>query len=777
MKKLRFLLILPIFIILFSTSCTVIDVKEILSPLFGSSSSVESESAPSGSDDVEKDSSSSENSSSSSESSSSSSESSSSSNESSSDSSEKPEDTNEYIYQSFTPAEKKTFTELFGEVIPFLPNDEYYVEEYGYQRETGVNYYTIGNTQAEFDEYRQAFSAYELTDTYQDEYGDTWYTYQKGDYYVDMAYYEENGESCVDVYVYVIEENGGALEHLHTDFTSDEKKAFIDLFGEVIPFLPNDEYGVDEYTYEDEEGLNFYTFGNTQAEFDEYRQAFSAYELTDTYQDEYGDTWYTYQKGDYYVDMAYYEENGESCVDVYVYVLTGSGDGGDNGETGNDELLTNDGKGLPQGTDGVYEVDFASASYVKNVTEQGSYQYGCPTVGAPGVLVIPVEFSDATAQSRGYEISTIQNAFGKDGQTDYYSLYDYYRISSYGRLTLDITVVGEWFRPKNASSYYESATMDYYGEQVAIGDQMVMDEALAYLSRTMDLSKFDSDSNGTIDAVVLVTTLDVGEDDFHWAYRYWNIYADENEECYEYDGVYANDYLWASYQFLHESYDENGEVNYADKTAVNTYTYIHEFGHILGADDYYDTAGIDSPMGGCDIMDSMAGDHNAYTKFHLGWLTSSRLVTTTSSVTLRLEDFSKNGDTIIVANDWDPTLGAYQEYYIVVYYKSQGLNAGEGGYFLRDGIVVYHVNASLYQYEYDGETYYDVYNNNTHVSDEYGTEENLIEYVLSDEETYTYVVGNYLPAVKDDGGETLAYTFTVDALEDGFATLTFTKTA
>ena len=661
MKKLRFLLILPIFIILFSTSCTVIDVKEILSPLFGSSSSVESESAPSGSDDVEKDSSSSENSSSSSESSSSSSESSSSSNESSSDSSEKPEDTNEYIYQSFTPAEKKTFTELFGEVIPFLPNDEYYVEEYGYQRETGVNYYTIGNTQAEFDEYRQAFSAYELTDTYQDDYGDTWYTYQKGNYYVDMSYYE-------------------------------------------------------------------------------------------------GDM------GDY-------------CVDVYVYVLTGSGDGGDNGETGNDELLTNDGKGLPQGTDGVYEVDFASASYVKNVTEQGSYQYGCPTVGAPGVLVIPVEFSDATAQSRGYEISTIQNAFGKDGQTDYYSVYDYYRISSYGRLTLDITVVGEWFRPKNASSYYESATMDYYGEQVAIGDQMVMDEALAYLSQTMDLSKFDSDSNGTIDAVVLVTTLDVGEDDFHWAYRYWNIYADENEECYEYDGVYANDYLWASYQFLHESYDENGEVNYADKTAVNTYTYIHEFGHILGADDYYDTAGIDSPMGGCDVMDSMAGDHNAYTKFHLGWLTSSRLVTTTSSVTLRLEDFSKNGDTIIVANDWDPTLGAYQEYYIVVYYKSQGLNAGEGGYFLRDGIVVYHVNASLYQYEYDGETYYDVYNNNTHVSDEYGTEENLIEYVLSDEETYTYVVGNYLPAVKDDGGDALAYTFTVDALEDGFATLTFTKTA
>ena len=322
--------------------------------------------------------------------------------------------------------------------------------------------------------------------------------------------------------------------------------------------------------------------------------------------------------------------------------------------------------------------------------------------------------------------------------------------------------------------------MDYYGEDILIGDQIIMDEALRYLDEVkgMDLSEFDSDNNGMIDAVVLITTLDVGEDDFHWAYRYWNLYTDEDENYYEYDGVSANDYLWASYQFLHESYDYSGEVTYSDTGAMNTYTYIHEFGHVLGADDYYDTSysSDSSPLDGYDIMDSMTGDHNAYTKFNYGWLTTSRLVTTTTSTTLTLEDFSKNGDTIIIANNWDDSLGVYQEYYIVVYYTNNGLNSGEYGYFDRNGIVVYHVNAVLQSESDSTGTYYDIKNNNTTPgNDSDGTEDNLIEFVKSSSGSFTYVAGNSLPTVTDDSGKTLGYTFTVDSLDGDTATITFTK--
>lgn len=588
----------------------------------------------------------------------------------------------------------------------------------------------------------------------------------------------------------------GGDEYLYHDFTSAEKALFTQYIGVVIPFAPNDEYYVEGYydTDDYEHGINFYTCGNTQAEFDAYRALFTDYELVSTYEDDYGDTWYCYEKADVVVDLSYYHYEGYYWIDVFVYSSLstdpddgsdddgsgGDGTGGSGGESGSDSdtnanIITNHGKGLPTGSDGVYDVDFTNATNVKDVTDQGYYLDGCPTTGSPAVLVIPVEFSDATAKSKGYTIEALVNAFSKDGVTDYYSVYDYYYISSYGQLDLNITVLDDWFRPKYASTYYASATSDQ-DSGVIIGDQMILDEALASLSLTMDLSQFDSDANGIIDAVVLINTLNINADnDFYWAYRYWNTYTDDDGYSYVYDGVCANDYLWSPYQFLHESYDASGNANYDDTSVMNTYTFIHEFGHILGAHDYYDTAGVGEPMFGCDVMDSMTGDHNAFTKFNYGWITTSRLVVTDTSVTLSLEDFSKNGDTIIIANNWDETLGAYQEYYIVVYYTNNGLNAGGYGYFSRDGIVVYHVNASLYSEVYGGETYYDIYNSNTDSSDEFGTEDNLIELVKSSAGNFTYVAGDTLPTVTDDAGDVLGYTFVVNSMTAESATITFTK--
>ena len=181
-------------------------------------------------------------------------------------------------------------------------------------------------------------------------------------------------------------------------------------------------------------------------------------------------------------------------------------------------------------------------------------------------------------------------------------------------------------------------------------------------------------------------------------------------------------------------------------------------------------------MNGHDIMDGETGDHNAYTKFNYGWLTSSRLIVAEESVTLSLESFAESGDTIIIANNWNDELGAYQEYFIVVYYKNDGLKNGFG-YFENEGLVVYHVNASLYVETIEGKTYYDVYNNNTDASDPdgYGTENNLIELVKNGSD-YVFEQGDSLSKnTALDSGEKIAYTFTVDALTEDSATVTFRK--
>lgn len=579
----------------------------------------------------------------------------------------------------------------------------------------------------------------------------------------------------VDLPFIYVDKNGPGVYNYH-DFTDEEKAIFDKYIGARIPFIKCDVYYLEGYYDLDdyEHGINFYTEGNTDEEFEEYLKVFADFKLTKVYEDELGCTWNRYIKDDLVVEISYYRVLGTPYVDMYVYSsLSTDYEGGDHIASEN-TVITNAGAGLPEGKDGVHAIDFKKAEKVKNVTDQGYYEGGCPTTGAPAVLVIPVEFSDSTAKNKGYTISAIKNAFCKGGVNDYYSLYDYYFASSYGRLALDITVLDYWFRPEHNSRYYYNATGEYDGMITEIGDQLVLNEALDYLDDKMDLSKFDSDKNGMIDSVVMINTLDVGDDDFHWAYRYWNFYTDEDGEFYEYDGVIANDYLWASYQFLYETYDDEGYAEY-DTPAMNTYTFIHEFGHVLGAEDYYDTEYVEDPLAGYDIMDTTKGDHNPYTKFNYGWITSSRLVTTESSVTLTLSDFTKKGDTIIIANDFDESLGAYQEYLVLVYYKNSGLNTKGGGYFEEEGILVYHVNASLFSETVNGEIIYDVYNNNTSSKTKYGTKDNLIEYVCDSEGGYVFGAGETLPAFCLDSEQMLKFTFTVDALSDASATITITR--
>ena len=578
--------------------------------------------------------------------------------------------------------------------------------------------------------------------------------------------------------------NNGANDNPSEDytyiaFTPSEQKLYMDLIGEVIPFLPNNEYYVEEYSLPFEyitiKGIMFATYGNTQEEFDEYRELFSNYSCS-TYTNDSGILCYVYELegASYSIEISYGEYDGRYMLLVNVKCTVTGGTETPGTGIPYDELFTNEGAGLPSDPDGVYDLDFTKGEYIKDITNQGEYVNGCPPTGTPGVLVIPVQFSDVTAASKGYTTDVLVEIFSQGGKTDYYSLYDYYYISSYGQLALDITVLDFWFTPEHESEYYSQFTFIYDNQEVPQGEQLILNEALDYLDDYMDLSQFDSDGNGTIDSVVLVNTLEIQPEIsyYYWAFRYFNFYRDEAGEYYEYDDVHAKDYIWMSYQFIFEDYEDGDNRNFNNTSAMNSSTFIHEFGHVLGLEDYYDYSYINTPLV-YDIMYDGFGDHNAYSKFNLGWITSSRLVVTDSSVTLTLEDFSKNGDTIIIANNWDDKLGAYQEYYVLVYYTNNGVNAGEySGYFDNEGVVVYHINAAMYMQE--GKDLYDVYNKNTDVSHEYGTKNNLIDYVLNADGEHVYGVGDTIPTVFDDYGDELIYSFTVDEITSEYVTITFT---
>ena len=565
----------------------------------------------------------------------------------------------------------------------------------------------------------------------------------------------------------------------YTEFTDEERAIFEGNVGYVPPFIPSDDYTVTSYNGDGDysKGIRYYSLFSTKDDFEAYRTLLTDFTFDRIDVDDDGDQWYYYRKDNLILSTAYYSTTHLRVIDVFLYF---------DEENEEDRIkskgyLKNNGKGLPYSESGVYQVDFTKSEYAKNLTDLYAYKDSCSPTGSPAVLVIPVQFTDVKASSKGYNIETIKKAFtGKSGGTSYYSVDEYYYLSSYGALDLDITVLDQWFTPEHPSSYYMEQTIEHSGRDQAIGDQMIMDEALKYLDGVMDLSKFDSDGNGYIDAVIMINTLAVnGDNHFNWAYRFWNIYTNNDGLPNKYDDVSVGDYGWMSYGFMHENTDVFGNPIYTDKRVINTRTYIHEIGHILGAEDYYDTSYEDpaGPLYGKDMMDSSVGDHNPYTKFSYGWIETSRLVTTSGSITLTLEDFSKNGDTIIVANNFDPALGVYQEYYVIMYYKNKGLNNSMRRYFDRDGIVIYHVNASLYYEEYNDRTLYQLNHNND--SGSYG-KNYLIELVgvgigPLKVPYFIFTEGMVIGGMIDDTGKILDYMITVNSLGSEKATLTFKK--
>ena len=186
---------------------------------------------------------------------------------------------------------------------------------------------------------------------------------------IGLATYKPDANTRIFVYAVKVEagESGGgttppASEHTYTDFSAKDKTFITDRIGFVIPFLPNNEYILDEYVDEEygEYGIYFSTTNNTQSEFNAYRALFSSYTYDGTDNDEYGDAWYFYSRGDVSITMCFYywEDDGNYYLDLWAYT-TDSSTGGSGGESGGNttpsDLITNDGAGLPEDDgDGIY---------------------------------------------------------------------------------------------------------------------------------------------------------------------------------------------------------------------------------------------------------------------------------------------------------------------------------------------------------------------------------------------------------------------------------------
>ena len=348
------------------------------------------------------------------------------------------------------------------------------------------------------------------------------------------------------------------------------------------------------------------------------------------------------------------------------------------------------------------------------VRKQMGY-HDLPSKGTPEILVIPVAFRDCSFTNEEMEnaCEVIRKGFfGKSEDTYWESVRSFYEKSSYGQLHIDGKVSDIFHYDK--SVYEASRAINNENEPT----YFILNEALNwYQSTHTDLNSFDSDNDGYIDSVWLVYLEDSYEDyflkhpiyrddealsQFLWAYTYWYPYSSSLSPR-------PFSYSWASYNFFHTG----------SKEGIDAHTFIHETGHLFGLDDYYNydyslswLGDKTRPVGGLDMMDNNILDHNAFSKYLLGWIQPE--IAEESGV-YEVSSFQENGSALIIP----ATMGndnACNEYLILEYYTPDGLNELDSTYpytslyplgFTENGFKIYHVDARLGCYETRNFTFVD----------------------------------------------------------------------
>lgn len=383
--------------------------------------------------------------------------------------------------------------------------------------------------------------------------------------------------------------------------------------------------------------------------------------------------------------------------------------------------ITYTGKEEPIEWDTNYSSDNVTKNYVVNEnTDITDIDICTPSIGTQNVLVLPIEFSDKQFTSSEIEdIKTLTSGAPED--TNYWeSLASYYNKSSYGKLDLKFTYADPYNVGVTAEKFYKTSTSTSDRESYVYGSAKAMRDAIAsYKSKNGDdaTKKFDADDDGYIDTVIMIYSETQCPDydqsgDLYWAFRYYDLWNDDLTEADaslegDVDSPVGFSYFWASIDFSYSAVEKG--------KGVDAHTLIHEFGHLLGADDYYNTTANSSytigyePTGGNIMMAYNILDHDAFNKLQYSWVTPNYV---TGSCDVTISSFEKTGDCILVADEdgWNGT--AFDEYILLELYTPTGLNELDSKDYYDNtyakgqtepGIRMWHVDNRLYKYDAEGD--------------------------------------------------------------------------
>lgn len=305
-----------------------------------------------------------------------------------------------------------------------------------------------------------------------------------------------------------------------------------------------------------------------------------------------------------------------------------------------------------------------------------------PTTGNRKVLVLLVEFSDVSFSTMDNAYQHYYNQFNQKGYTDVYgsvgSVRDFYEQSSNGLYTPEYVIAGP-VKLSKASTYY-GANVGYGGGDDSKRIAEMVTDACRAVNDTIDFSQFDTDNDGYCDNVYVIYAgygaADSGQPSTIWPHSYNLSYTGNSIEL---DGVTIDHYAC------------NQEINGSNGNYGGIGVFVHEFGHVLGFADHYNTENSYSQYtpGDWDTMCSGSYNHGgyvppyytAYERACLGWLDPTELSLSTDTV-VNLGSLGETSKALFVTNPKSSS-----EFFVIENRQQTGFDKYLPGH----GMLVWHI--------------------------------------------------------------------------------------
>jgi len=332
--------------------------------------------------------------------------------------------------------------------------------------------------------------------------------------------------------------------------------------------------------------------------------------------------------------------------------------------------------------------DDASQSYVKRTPDGGVRKIQAS--GVQKVLVLLVDFDD---NSHTQDKSAFDDLLFSQNTHSTGSFRDYYQDVSYGTYDVIGPVAADWVRVTvNNYAYYTDNNYGW-GDYPRNCQRLIVD-LIDAVDSVIDYSEYDQDGDGFVDHLIVVHAgkgaESTGSSSDIWSHK-WATFEDQN-----------GNNTWDSGEYLIRDgvkifeYCIQPEIDYSGGL-IAVGVFAHEFGHMLGLPDLYDTDYSSAGVGQYCLMSggSWGGGGtkpsflSAWCRVQLGWALPVEITEGNGGIQF-LPRVSENGDTTVI-KIWKEGNYTGNEYFLAENRQLEGWDT----YLPGAGIAIWHVDESM----------------------------------------------------------------------------------